>query len=217
VIGLAICGFVVATIVQEYVRGAMARRSTTGENFLVAVANLWSRNGRRYGGYIVHLGIVMIGVAVIGNEFYQQSLSVTLAKGERATIGRYELVFQGMESNRQANLIEFVGVIDSYSLDSGKQVATLFPKRNIYDKTPDMPTSEVGLHMSPIEDIYVVLNGWDNGGASATFTIYINPLTAWMWVGGIVLVIGTLIAAWPHAPRRRTESVRGLAYAPGDD
>jgi cytochrome c-type biogenesis protein CcmF len=80
-----------------------------------------------------------------------------------------------------------------------------------------MPTSEVGLHMSPIEDIYVVLNGWDNGGASATFTIYINPLTAWMWVGGIVLVIGTLIAAWPHATRRRTESVRGLAYAPGDD
>lgn len=217
VIGLAICGFVVATIVQEYVRGAMARRTTTGENLLVAVANLWSRNGRRYGGYIVHLGIVMIGVAVIGNEFYQQSLSVTLTEGERATIGRYELAFQGMESNRQANLIEFVGVIDVYSLDSGKQVATLFPKRNIYDKTPDMPTSEVGLHMSPIEDIYVVLNGWDNGGASATFTIYINPLTAWMWVGGIILVIGTLIAAWPHATRRRTESVRGLAYAPGDD
>ncbi len=217
VIGLAICGFVVATIVQEYVRGVMARRATTGENFLVAVVNLWSRNGRRYGGYIVHLGIVMIGVAVIGNEFYQQSLSVTLAKGERATIGRYELVFQGMESNRQANLIEFAGVVDVYSLDSGKQVETLYPKRNIYDKTPDMPTSEVGLHMSPIEDIYVVLNGWDNGGASATFTIYINPLTAWMWVGGIVLVIGTLIAAWPHATRRRTESVRGLAYAPGDD
>lgn len=217
VIGLAICGFVVATIVQEYVRGAMARRTTTGENFLVAVANLWSRNGRRYGGYIVHLGIVLIGVAVIGNEFYQQSLSITLAEGERATIGRYELVFQGMESNRQSNLIEFVGVVDAYSLDSGKQVGTLYPKRNIYDKTPDMPTSEVGLHMSPIEDIYVVLNGWDNGGASATFTIYINPLTAWMWVGGIVLVIGVLIAAWPHAARRRTESVRGLAYAPGDD
>jgi cytochrome c-type biogenesis protein CcmF len=217
VIGLAICGFVTATIVQEYVRGALARRTTTGENFLVAVVNLWSRNGRRYGGYIVHLGIVMIGVAVIGNEFYQQSLSVTLAAGESATIGRYELVFQGMESNREVNRIEFDGVIDAYSLDSGKQVGTLIAKRNIYDKAPDMPTSEVGLHMSPLEDIYVVLNGWDNGGASATFTIYVNPLTMWMWVGGIVLVIGTLIAAWPHPVRRRTESVRALAYAPGDD
>ena len=217
VIGLAICGFVTATIVQEYVRGALARRTTTGENFLVAVVNLWSRNGRRYGGYIVHLGIVMIGVAVIGNEFYQQSLSVTLAAGESATIGRYELVFQGMESNREVNRIEFDGVINAYSLDSGKQVGTLIAKRNIYDKAPDMPTSEVGLHMSPLEDIYVVLNGWDNGGASATFTIYVNPLTMWMWVGGIVLVIGTLIAAWPHPVRRRTESVRALAYAPGDD
>jgi cytochrome c-type biogenesis protein CcmF len=216
-IGLAICGFVVATIVQEYVRGALARRTTTGENFLVAIANLWTRNGRRYGGYIVHLGIVMIGVAVIGNEFYQQSLSITLATGESATIGRYELVFQRMESNREANRIEFGSVIDAFSLDSGTQVGTLIPKRNIYDKTPDMPTSEVGLHMSPLEDIYVVLNGWDNGGASATFTIYVNPLTMWMWVGGVMLVIGTLIAAWPHPTRRRTESVRGLVYAPGDD
>jgi cytochrome c-type biogenesis protein CcmF len=216
-IGLAICGFVVATIVQEYVRGALARRTTTGENFLVAIANLWTRNGRRYGGYIVHLGIVMIGVAVIGNEFYQQSLSITLATGESATIGRYKLVFQRMESNREANRIEFGSVIDAFSLDSGTQVGTLIPKRNIYDKTPDMPTSEVGLHMSPLEDIYVVLNGWDNGGASATFTIYVNPLTMWMWVGGVMLVIGTLIAAWPHPTRRRTESVRGLVYAPGDD
>jgi len=217
VIGLAICGFVAAVIVQEYVRGALARRATTGENLLVAVVNLWSRNGRRYGGYIVHLGIAMIGVAVIGNEFYQQSLSVTLAAGESTTLGRYELVFQRMESNREANLIEFGAVVDAFSLDSGKQVGTLIPKRNIYDKTPDMPTSEVGLHMSPIEDIYVVLNGWDDGGASATFTIYVNPLTVWMWIGGIVLVIGTLIAAWPHSARRRTEAVRSLAYAAGDD
>ena len=68
----------------------------------------------------------------------------------------------------------------------------------MYDKTPDMPTSEVGLRMSPIEDVYVVLNGWEDGGNTATFTIYINPLTTWMWVGGLVLVLGTLIAAWPH-------------------
>ncbi len=217
VIGLAICGFVAATIVQEYIRGALARRTTTGENFLVAVVNLWSRNGRRYGGYIVHLGIALIGVAIIGNEFYQQSLSVTLATGESATVGRYQLVFNGMQTERQANRMEFGALLDAYNLDSGQKVSEVIPKRNIYDKTPDMPTSEVGLHMSPIEDVYVVLNGWDDGGASATFTIYINPLTMWMWVGGIVLVIGTLIAAWPHPSRRRSESVQSVAYAAGDD
>ncbi|MFN3332439.1 MAG: heme lyase CcmF/NrfE family subunit [Caldilinea sp.] len=217
VIGLSICGFVTATIVQEYVRGAMARRATSGENALVAVANLWRRNGRRYGGYIVHLGIVMIGVAVIGNEFYQQSLSVTLARGESATIGRYELVYNGMASERKSNRIEFNALIDAFNLDSGRQVGAITPQRNIYDKTPDMPTSEVGLHMTPFEDVYVVLNGWESGGATATFTIYINPLTIWMWIGGLVLVLGTMIAAWPHPTQRRSETVRSLAYATGDD
>lgn len=217
IIGLAICAFVAATIVQEYVRGVAARRITNGENALLAMVNLWSRNGRRYGGYIVHLGIVMIGVAVIGNEFYQESLSITLARGERATLGRYELVYNGMASTRQANRIEFDALIDVYNLESGRRLGEITPQRNIYDKTPDMPTSEVGLYMNPIEDVYAVLNGWEEGGATATFTLYINPLTLWMWVGGIVLVLGTLIATWPHPTHRRSEAVRSLAYAVGDD
>ncbi|MCB0057497.1 MAG: heme lyase CcmF/NrfE family subunit [Caldilineaceae bacterium] len=215
-IGLAICAFVTATIVQEYVRGAMARRATTGENIFIAITRLWSRNGRRYGGYIVHIGIVMIGVAIIGNEFYQQSVSVTLARGETVNLGHYELEYAGIETNRQPNLMEFSARLLVYDTDSGQVLDTVHPKRNIYDKTPDMPTSEVGLRMTPFEDVYVVLNGWDNSGSSATFTIYVNPLTMWMWVGGIMMAIGTLIAAWPHATRRRTESVRSLVYAPGD-
>ncbi len=215
-IGLAICAFVIATIIQEYVRGAMARRVTTGENIFVAVVRLWSRNGRRYGGYIVHIGIVMIGVAIIGNEFYQQSVSVTLARGETVNLGHYELEYAGIETNRQPNLMEFSARLLVYDTDNGQVLGTVHPKRNIYDKTPDMPTSEVGLRMTPFEDVYVVLNGWDNSGNSATFTIYVNPLTVWMWVGGIVMAIGTLIAAWPHATRRRSETVRSLVYAPGD-
>ncbi|MBO9393523.1 heme lyase CcmF/NrfE family subunit [Caldilinea sp.] len=217
IIGLSICAFVTATIVQEYVRGVIARRATTGENVPAALVNLWRRNGRRYGGYIVHLGIVMIGVAVIGNEFYQQSLSVTLARGERAQIGRYELVYEGMMSVRQSNRVEYHALLEAYNLDSGRRVGQIAPQRNIYDKTPDMPTSEVGLHVTPFEDVYVVLNGWESGGASATFTIYINPLTLWMWIGGAVLVLGTLIAAWPHPVQRRSEVARSFAYATGDD
>ena len=74
-----------ATIVQEYVRGVIARRVTTGENVAVAMGNLFRRNGRRYGGYLVHLAIVMIGVAVVGNEFYQTTTNVTLDQGESVT------------------------------------------------------------------------------------------------------------------------------------
>ena len=112
--------------------------------------------------------------------------------------------------------MEFSARLLVYDADSGQVLGTVTPKRNIYDKTPDMPTSEVGLRMTPFEDVYVVLNGWDNSGNSATFTIYVNPMTMWMWVGGIVLALGTLIAAWPHPARRRSEAVRSLVYAPGD-
>jgi cytochrome c-type biogenesis protein CcmF len=216
IIGLAICAFVAATIVQEYVRGVNARRRTSGDNVFTAMGHLWSRNGRRYGGYIVHLGIVLIGVAVIGNEFYQQTQNVTLAPGETAQVAGYTLEFAGLESDRQPNLTEYGARVIVY--DGGdKPIGTVIPKRNVYDKTPDMPTSEVGLRMSPIEDVYVVLNGWEEGGKTATFTIYINPLTTWMWVGGLVLVLGTLIAAWPHSSRRSTANVPSVAYATGDD
>ena len=216
IVGLAICAFVAATIVQEYVRGVNARRKTSGDNMFTAMGHLWSRNGRRYGGYMVHLGIVLIGVAVIGNEFYQQTTNVTLAPGETTQIAGYTLEFAGLESDRQSNRVEYGARVIAYDRNDNV-VSTLIPKRNVYDKTPDMPTSEVGLHMSPVEDVYVVLNGWEEGGRTATFTIYINPLTAWMWVGGVVLVLGTLIAAWPHSSRRSPANVPSVAYATGDD
>ncbi len=204
VIGLALCVFVLATIVQEFVRGMLARRAATGENPLTATWQLMRRNGQRYGGYVVHVGIVMIGVAVIGNEFYQVTTNVTLAQGEQAQLGGYSFMYDGLGVDRQTNLTEYSAYLSVIDSNSSNVVATLRPRRNIYDKTPDMPTSEVGLRMSPTEDIYVVLNGWDQ--ETATFSIFLNPLTMWMWVGGAVIVLGTLVCMWP-APRRRTSTV----------
>jgi cytochrome c-type biogenesis protein CcmF len=216
-VGLAACAFVAATIVQEYVRGVMARRTTNGENAFVAMGNLWRRNGRRYGGYLVHLGIVFIGVAVVGNEFYQTTKNVTLEEGQSVIIGNYELEYAGLEVNQESNRTEFGARLIVYN-DQGEQLGSIMPRRNIYEKTPDMPTSEVGLRMTLLEDVYAVLNGWDNSGQSApnaTFTLYINPLTVWMWIGGVVLVLGTLIASWPHPRQRRAEGVQAVAYAAG--
>lgn len=88
---------------------------------------------------------------------------------------------------------------------SGRQLGVMQPKRNVYDKTSDMVTSEVGLHIRAAEDIYVVLNGWEGTGETATFTIFVNPLTVWLWVGGVMLVIGTIICFWP-SPIRRPEA-----------
>ncbi len=206
IVGLAICAFVTATIVQEYVRGVIARRITNRESIPVAMGNLLRRNGRRYGGYLVHLGMVFIAVAVIGNEFYQETTNVTLARGEGVTIGGYELVYVELRAQEGPNRIEFATPLMVYNASNGRFLGTVEPHRNIYHKTPEMPTSEVGLRMTLAEDVYVVLNGWENMGATATFTIHINPLTAWMWIGGLVLVLGTLVAIWPH-PARRLEPV----------
>lgn len=213
-IGAAICVFVTAAMVQEYVRGVLARRVHNAESVPVAMGQLMRRNGRRYGGYIVHLGIVMLGVAIIGNEFYQQTTSVTLAPGETVTLGGYQLLYDGLETDRQANKTEYGARLMVYDAESGQLLASILPRRNIYDKAPDMPTSEVGLRMTLLEDVYVLLNGWEANGATATFTIYINPLTIWMWLGGVVLVLGTLIASWPHPTRRQTSSaVAGVPVA----
>jgi cytochrome c-type biogenesis protein CcmF len=215
-LGLAVLAFATATIVQEYVRGIMARRATTSENVIVAMGNLWRRNGRRYGGYLVHLSIVMIGIAIVGNEFYQQTTNVTLARGEVVQIGGFDVEFGGMRVEGESNRDVYAAQVNIFDSETGRAMGEIAPSRNVYFKTPDMPTSEVGLRMSPIQDVYVVLNGWDESGNSATFTIYINPLTMWMWIGGFVLALGTLIASWPHTIRRRNETYSAVAYATGD-
>jgi cytochrome c-type biogenesis protein CcmF len=212
IIGIAVCAFVTATIVQEFVRGVLARRAANQENVVVAVASLFGRNGRRYGGYLVHLGIVMLGVAIIGNEFYQTTTNVTLARGESVTLSGYELVFTGLNAREEGNRVAYITPIMIYGADSGRLLGQVEPHRNIYAKNPEMPTSEVGLRSTLVEDVYVVLNGWEQGGEMATFTIYVNPLTMWMWLGGLVLVIGTLIAIWPHPQRRQVEASAALAY-----
>lgn len=203
IIGLAACVFAFTTIVQEFVRGTNARRRNTSEGPLMAMWQLMRRNGQRYGGYVVHLGIVMLGVAIIGNEFYQSTTTVTLVEGESVTLAGYNFQYDGLESKRQQNLTEVRADVTVRTVASQRFVGKIFPRRNIYDKAPEQPTNEVGLHVSLTEDLYVVLNGWDNGGSTATFSVFVNPLTVWMWIGGLVLVIGTFICLWPH-PRRQT-------------
>ncbi len=198
VAGFSICVFVAATLVQEFVRGMNARRRSKGESLAVALWGLLRRNGRRYGGYVIHFGIVLIGVAIIGNEFYQSTTHVTLTEGESVELSGYSLKYVKLESVQRSNHTEIRANLLVSDKQTGRELAKIFPRRNIYDKAPDQPTSEVGLRMTPSEDVYVILNGWQGDGRSATFTVYINPLTMWMWVGGLLVVLGTVVSVWPH-------------------
>lgn len=198
IVGFTVCIFVAATIVQEFARGAIARRRSRGEQLPAALWGLIRRNGRRYGGYVIHFGIVLIGVAIIGNEFYQSTTHVTLTRGDSVELAGYTLKYVALESEQRSNHTEIRANLNVSDAASGRPLGKIFPRRNIYEKTPDQPTSEVGLRMTPAEDVYVILNGWEGDGSSATFTVYINPLTMWMWVGGLLVVFGTLVSVWPH-------------------
>lgn len=207
-VGLGVCALIVSTIGQECVRGADARRKTTGESWPRAMAKLVWRNQRRYGGYTVHLGVVLMAIGIIGNTFYQSEGQANLAIGESLTVKDYTLVYRGLGQRVTPNHQEIYAQLDVYQ--NGRYIGTLEPQRNVYFKTPEQPTSEVGIRTGLREDVYAVLAGWEDNGARASFKVYINPLMIWLWIGGLVLVLGTVIAVWPH----RREPVPVLARAP---
>ncbi|HEY53238.1 MAG TPA: heme lyase CcmF/NrfE family subunit [Caldilineae bacterium] len=205
---------VVGTILWEYYRGARARHKATGESWPLALGRVMARNQRRYGGYIVHLGVVMIAVAVAGATSFQFNLKTSLTLNESATLGGYTFTYTGIEQNRASNHDEVIAHV--LVERNGKEVANLRPSMNFYDAISgqDMgPTTEVGLHTNLREDAYVVFNGFENNGDLAAFEFFVNPLMLWMWLGGLTMIAGTVFALWP-IPKRATRRARTPAAVP---
>ncbi|NOZ29733.1 MAG: heme lyase CcmF/NrfE family subunit [Chloroflexi bacterium] len=209
--GLGVCLLIVSTIGQEFIYGVMARRSATGEGWLRAMGNLIRRNQRRYGGYIVHLGVVLMAVGIIGNSFYQSEAQANLAVGESLSIQNYTLVYRGLGQRTTANHEAIFANLDIYR--DGKYIGTLRPQKNLYFKTPEQPTTEVGIRIGLWEDLYTVLAGWEDGGARASLKVYVNPMMSWLWLGGAVLMLGTVIAMWPNRRQPARVSARMPAGA----
>jgi cytochrome c-type biogenesis protein CcmF len=205
-VGVAIIAFVLAGIIQEYVRGVRARRQSTGEPLPTALVQLVRRNGRRYGGYIVHIGVLMVALGIIGNEFYQSEVDANLKRGESVQIANYTLTYERLDMVDGPNFTELIAPMTVAK--NGRVVGEILPKKHIYDKNPEQPMSEVGLRAGVVEDVYAVLAGWDNMGDTASFKVFVNPLMSWMWVGGIVMMIGVLISAWPRRVATTAEATR---------
>ncbi len=168
-----------------------------GENPLTALWKLFGRNRRRYGGYFIHLGIVVIGIGVIGSTVYQQQTQQTINPGEKITLGNltavYNNAFQAQADDGRAMVIANVSV---YRGD--QKVADIRPRKDFFGANAS-PMSIAGQYSTLESDFYVLLTNWE--GNRATFKIYLNPLVNLVWWGGIILMIGTAIAAWP-APER---------------
>jgi cytochrome c-type biogenesis protein CcmF len=193
----ALCGFVTGTIVQEFWRGGEVRRQHTGTDMLTAIIGLVGRNRRRYGGYIVHMGIVLMFVGFAGNA-YKQDTQVQLNLGDRTTIGRYTLRNDAVKVSDDGQKQMATAYISVF--DRGKQVDELYPARWYFRKHEKEPTTEVAIRRSLTEDLYVVF-AFDKetlASQSATLQIVINPLVNWIWLGFAMLALGTGIALLPE-------------------
>ncbi|MDA1329552.1 MAG: heme lyase CcmF/NrfE family subunit [Chloroflexi bacterium] len=212
-LALWLCAFVFSVTLYEFWRGAQARRAR-GENFLQALWQLVGRNRRRYGGYIIHLGVVLIAVGIIGIEFFQRETQGQLAVGERLTLGEYSLEYESISEFDTGDGRRVDRAVVNVYNENGFQ-RQLFPRRDYYYESQQAMTIP-GLYSTLEEDFYVLLVEWEPVSAeSATFKIYLNPLVNWVWLGGLVFIGGTFVAAWPEADpavvAKRAELKRQLA------
>jgi cytochrome c-type biogenesis protein CcmF len=208
-VGFGLCAFAGWGTLLDYALGVRARRRATGEPWPTALARLLARSPRRYGGYLVHLGVVLIGIGVIGSQAYPQETQRTLQLGEALPFGGYRLVYQGIRQYTPATEPDVV-VTQAWvrAFDArGNLLADLYPYVLQYDSGESL--TPPALRATLKEDLYILLSGWVEGGNRATFKIFINPLVSWIWIGGIVLILGTLVAVWPRpAPAPVPQMIR---------
>ncbi len=202
VMSLALCAFVLASLFTEFHRGTQARQRTTQVGYLRALYALLAKSRRRYGGYLVHLAMILLFVGFTGKAFTVER-EVELGVGESVQIDDYTLRYEALAQSEDANKTAVAAALSLFLDD--RFVTTLMPARHEY-KSFEQGTTEVSIFSRLREDFYIILVGW-NELQSAKFLVYINPLVNAVWVGGIVFVLGSLWAMWPTARDRRLAQV----------
>jgi cytochrome c-type biogenesis protein CcmF len=210
VLTYALAAFVAATVVQEFARGVRARRALHGENGGTAFANLLRRSGRRYGGYVVHLGIVLIAVAVATSQSKTVEVEHTVRAGDHFDAAGYTVAFSGLRnvSEPQRDLL----VADLRVTGNGADVR-LRPALLFFPNATQAVGSP-GISAGLADDVYTILVAYDTSAAHAwaTVRVLVIPLVSWLWLGGAVVGLGAVIAAMPQ-PKRR-EVMQPLVEAP---
>jgi len=182
--------FVAATIALEYYRGAKVIRMRSGLNWLSSAVELTLRNTRRYGGYIVHFGMVMIFVGLAGQAFNKE-VQKEIGIGGTVKIGPYELLLQALDQKQEKNYMAERMIVEV--MKDHKPVMILFPERRNFPTNQESGTM-VAIYSTLREDLYVVYAGVNQGSDVPTIHVFLNPLVKWVWYGGIVVVMGTIVA-----------------------
>jgi cytochrome c-type biogenesis protein CcmF len=186
--------------IYETYRGLKARRRAHNESIFHALTALVTRNPRRYGGYLVHLGITVIGLGIIGSTLFQQETQRTLAVGESLQIGGYEMRYDGLLADQIAEDGRLMDIAEITLLRDGAEIAHLRPRQDFFPESEGLNSMTIaGAHSTLENDFYVLLVNWETVSAnSATFKVFINPLINLIWWGSFILIAGTLLAGYPR-------------------
>jgi cytochrome c-type biogenesis protein CcmF len=196
-LAFGLASFVTGGILMEWYRGTRSRHRSSGENYATAFLRLIAANRPRYGGYIVHLSVVMVTLGIVGTSFFSTQRDVVLSPGESAVVEDYELVFLGTLATPKSNRTEFESTVQVFR--DGDLLDTIRTKRAFYPSF-NMASTNAAIRSTPVEDLYIVPSENLPDG-SVGFRILVNPLIWWMWVAGPVMVLGTVIALWPQKIR----------------
>ena len=186
-------------IVREWYRGTRARHRS-GESYPVAFLRLISANRPRYGGYVVHLAVVMMALAIVGTYFFETQRDVRLAPGQTTEVSGYSITYIDSEQRDFPDRAERIATVEIVDED-GRSLGTFRPEQSFYPAFNLRP-ARAAIHSTPLEDVYIIPNDFFPDG-TVGFRVLVNPLVMWMWVAGPVMVLGTLIALWPARSRAR--------------
>jgi cytochrome c-type biogenesis protein CcmF len=196
VICFGFCAFVVGTISQEFARGIAIRKKNTNSDAVSALLGMVLRGRRRYGGYVVHVGIVLMFVGFAGTA-YQKESEIHVEPGTVSKIGRYTIRFDRLahEEDRQKEMVtgEVTAMVD------GKVIDHMRPAKWFFHHHESEPTTEVAIRRSPAEDLYITLGGYDLAEGTAMLKVVVNPVVDWIWFGFMLLAVGTAITLIPDS------------------
>jgi cytochrome c-type biogenesis protein CcmF len=195
-----LCAFILATIVQESWRGARARASVAGESVSRAATHMIRAQNRRYGGYIVHLGIVIMVIGIVGSSLFERQVDLPLHQGETGKFEDYAFRFATFRRFTERNRdVYSAGIVVARE---GIPHATVEVVKEDYH-AEQMRWTKAKILSSAVEDIYLTLAAFDEDGSAVTLTVRRIPLVMWMWIGGVIMVLGTVIALLPDARERK--------------
>jgi cytochrome c-type biogenesis protein CcmF len=194
--GLA--GFVTVITLRELAAPVRVRMSERKEGLVTALVQSASKARRRFGGYVVHLGIVIIIVAVAASSAYVKHTSGTLRIGQTMTLDGYQLKFLGMKEGKEPHRAWLAARVEVTTPDG--EVSEYLPRMNYYERSTD-PIGTPAVRESPKEDLYMSLMAFSQEGGTASLNVWVFPLVGWIWYSIPILVLGSLIAMWPS--RRR--------------